>query len=155
MPHTLPPPVTALERALRIEEGDLEGVDLAAAEDALRDATDLALDEVSSRVAEHWREDCPGSVRAVVVQAAYRGYTNPRRLSQEGQGDHNATAAVTSGVYLTEREAARLRRKAQGTGRYTGSVRTPSAYSGEDNEPLTMSVGALDNPPTVHGRIFL
>lgn len=139
MPNTLPPPVSALERRLRVEEGSLEGEDLAAAEDALDDATALVLAEVSAKRAETWRVNAPDVVRLVVLKAARREFENPQGIAQETLGDHTIGNTETSGVFLTSRELAQIRRAATGrSGGFLGTVRTPSAYGpGDSSTPAT------------------
>jgi hypothetical protein len=143
VPNTLPPPVSALERRLRVEEGSLEGEDLAAAEDALEDATALVLAEVSTKRAEAWRVNVPDVVRLVVLKAARREFENPQGIAQETLGDHTIGNTETSGVFLTSRELAQIRRAATGrTGGFLGTIRTPSAFG----------LGDTSSPPTFGDR---
>ncbi|MEO2133385.1 MULTISPECIES: hypothetical protein [unclassified Microbacterium] len=134
MPRTIPPPLSELEVRLGLEEGTLEGTDKSRAERALDDATSLVLAEVATSVGEKWGSDAPAVVELVVLTAARRGYENPRGIQQETFGAHTVGLSESTGVYLTARELAQVRRAA--TGRrmvgYTGSVRTPSAYEGGD-----------------------
>lgn len=129
MANPLPPPLSALERRLGLTVGSLEAEDKARAEDALEDATVLALDEVAPLIAEQWEIDAPPVVRVVVLKAAKREYDNPRGLETEALGEHSVGISETSGVYLTGREVAKIRRAATGrSGGFVGSVRIRSAY---------------------------
>lgn len=125
----LPPPISALERRLGLAEGALDGEDKARAEEALDDAATLALAEVSSTKAALWATDAPKVVVLVVLKAARREFENPRGMESESLGEHTVGLTDTSGVYLTAREIAQIRRAA--TSRpagFVGSVRTPTAY---------------------------
>lgn len=125
----LPPPVAHLEARLGLAVGTLDGEDLARAEAALDDAAVLAIAEAGIVAGERWIVDAPKVVSLVILKAARREYENPRGVNQETQGDHSIGLSETSGVYLTPREVAQLRRAAfGGTGRFVGSIRTPSAY---------------------------
>lgn len=133
---TLPPVVGELERRLGLTEGTLEDADKARAEDALDDATELALAEVNRSKAALWREVCPKVVRLVILKAARREVENPMGLTQESVLDHSATIAESSGVFFTGRELALIRREATGrSGSFVGSVRTPSAYHRRPEAP--------------------
>jgi hypothetical protein len=125
----LPPPVSDLERRLGLPEGDLIGEDKARAEEALADATILALAEVSRNTSNLWLADAPPVVRLVILKAARREYENPQGLNTESLGEHTIGGMETSGVYLTAREVAQIKRAATGRlGGFTGTIRTPSAY---------------------------
>lgn len=134
---SLPPPLSELERRLGVEVGSLSGADKARAEEAITDATYLALAEVSVATATAWGADpanggtgAPGVVLTVILKAARREYENPQNLSQESLGDYSRTVTA-SGVYLTDREAKQVRRAASPNthpGGFVGTVRTPSAY---------------------------
>lgn len=125
----LPPPLSALESRLGLPAGTLQDEDKARAEDALDDATTLALAEVSETKAVAWALNAPKVVRLVVLKAARREFENPRGLENESLGEHSAGFSETSGVYLTGREIAQVRRAATGrSGGFVGTVRTPSAY---------------------------
>ncbi|WGH21081.1 head-to-tail adaptor [Arthrobacter phage Cassia] len=129
MPIPLPPPVSSLERRLGLTEGSLDGEDLARAQEALDDAATLALAEVSATTATLWATDAPKVVALVVLKAARREFENPRGMESESLGEHTVGLTDTSGVYLTAREIAQIRRAA--TGRpagFVGTVRTPTAY---------------------------
>ncbi|MGW6229461.1 hypothetical protein ACWFQT_20345 [Cellulosimicrobium cellulans] len=129
MPFPLPPPVAALERSLGLEPGSLKGADLARATQALEDATVLALAEAPPAVAARWAADAPALVDVTIRKAARREYENPRGLAAENLGEHGFSLSETSGVYLTAREVALVRRAARGrAGGFVGTVRTPSAY---------------------------
>ncbi|WNO26028.1 head-to-tail adaptor [Arthrobacter phage Wildwest] len=129
MPIPLPPPVSSLERRLGLPEGSLDGEDLARAQEALDDAATLALAEVSEAKQTLWATDAPKVVALVVLKAARREYENPRGLESEALGEHQVGLTDTSGVYLTAREIAQIKRAATGrTGGFVGTVRTPSAY---------------------------
>lgn len=133
MPNLLPPSVAELERRLRVPEGSLEEEDLAGAEAALEDATALVLAEVATSNATTWKLDAPDVVHLVVLKAARREYENPQGIAQETYGEHTVGNTETSGVYLTAREVAQVRRAATGrSGGYVGTVRTPSAYGDGD-----------------------
>lgn len=129
MPTPLPPPVSLLERRLGLPVGSLEGEDKARAEDALDDAATLALAEVSEAKASAWITDAPKVVVLVVLKAARREFENPRGIDEESLGEHRVGLTDTSGVYLTAREIAQIRRAASGrSGGFVGTIRTPSAY---------------------------
>lgn len=126
----LPPPVAGLEVRLGLPEGTLADEDLARAEAALEDASALALAEAPAAVAATWTSNAPAVVVLVVLKAARREFDNPRGLASESVADHSVGIAETSGVYLTAREIAQVRRAARGrSGGFVGSVRTPTAYS--------------------------
>ena len=128
----LPPPVSALEARLGLPAGTLTGEELVRAESALEDASTLALAEVSPTKATAWELDAPKVVRLVVLKAARREFENPRGLEQESLGEHSVGLTDTSGVYLTGREIAQIKRAATGrSGGFVGTIRTPSAF----NEP--------------------
>lgn len=126
MALTLPPPVADLEVRLGLPSGTLADEDLARASGALEDATDLALAEVPHKDTA-WRADSPRVVRVVILKAARREFENPRGVSQEAQGEHSAALTDTSGVYLTAREVAQIKRAAFGSAKFVGTVRTPPA----------------------------
>ncbi|UIW13492.1 head-tail adaptor Ad1 [Arthrobacter phage Lizalica] len=129
MPTPLPPPVSSLERRLGLPEGALEGEDLARAQEALDDAATLALAEVSETKATAWTADAPKVVVLVVLKAARREFENPRGMESESLGEHTVGLTDTSGVYLTAREIAQIKRAATGrSAGFVGTVRTPSAY---------------------------
>ncbi|MFD0044740.1 hypothetical protein ACFVGV_06070 [Pseudarthrobacter scleromae] len=131
----LPPPVSALEARLGLPAGTLLDEDEARAEAALEDATVLALAEVSETKAAAWELDAPKVVRLVILKAARREFENPRGLETESLGEHSVGISETSGVYLTGREIAQIRRAATGrSGGFVGSVRTPSAFG--DGDPV-------------------
>lgn len=140
MANPLPPTVSALEARLGVPAGSLEGEDLVRAMAALEDAATLALAEVPAAVAALWEVDAPKVVSLVVLKAARREFDNPRGLESESLGEHSVGLSETSGVYLTNREVAQIKRAATGRrGGYVGSVRTPSAYG---------------EPPTVEEVLF-
>ncbi|MCZ9884645.1 hypothetical protein [Arthrobacter sp. B2a2-09] len=127
----LPPPISALESRLGLPAGSLQDEDKARAEDALDDATTLALAEVSATKAATWELDAPKVVRLVVLKAARREFENPQGVNQETLGEHTIGISESSGVYLTAREVAQVRRAATGRkGGFVGTVRTPSAFGG-------------------------
>lgn len=129
MPSPLPPPVSLLERRLGLAVGSLTGEDKARAEDALDDAATLALAEVSETKQALWTVDAPKVVTLVVLKAARREFENPRGLNQESLGEHSVSLTDSSGVYLTAREIAQIKRAASGkSGGFTGSLRIRSAY---------------------------
>lgn len=130
MPHPLPPSVEDLTLRIGLDKLDTEepGV-IGRLTAALEDATTLALAEVSPTLAERWTAAAPPVVRLVILTAARRGFENPRGINQETLGEHTVGMTDTSGVYLTARELASIKKAA--TGRlngYVGSIRTPSAY---------------------------
>ena len=128
----LPPPLSALESRLGLPPGTLLDEDKVRAEAALDDAATLALAEVSEAKAAAWELDAPKVVRLVVLKAARREFENPRGLEQESLGEHSVGLTDTSGVYLTGREIAQIKRAATGrSGGFVGTIRTPSAF----NEP--------------------
>jgi hypothetical protein len=129
MAITLPPAVADLEARLGVPEGTLADEDLARAEAAIEDATVLVLAEVSETRATAWRADAPAVVRLVILKAARREFENPRGLSTESIGPRSVGMTDTSGVFLTAREVAQIRRASSGRGGgFVGTVRTPSAY---------------------------
>lgn len=130
MPSPLPPPVSALERRLGLPEGTLADEDKARAEEALEDAATLALAEVSDTKGALWEIDAPKVVALIVLKAARREFENPRGMNQESLGEHSVGLTDTSGVYLTAREIAQIKRAASGRAGhgFTGSIRIRSAY---------------------------
>jgi hypothetical protein len=135
----LPPPVSALEARLGLPSGTLDGPDLARAQAALDDAAVLVLAEVPANTATAWATDAPAVAVLVALKAARREFENPRGLSSEGLGEHSVGLTDTSGVYLTAREVAQVRRAA-GVARkgFVGTVRTPSAF----DDPLAVTTTA-------------
>jgi hypothetical protein len=118
-----------LERRLGLAVGSLTGEDKVRAEDALDDAATLALAEVSETKQALWTVDAPKVVSLVVLKAARREFENPRGLNQESLGEHSVSLTDSSGVYLTAREIAQIKRAASGkSGGFTGSLRIRSAY---------------------------
>lgn len=147
MANPLPPPLSALERRLGIPVGELADEDKARAEDALEDATTLALAEVSASHAGRWTLNAPHVVRLVVLKAARREYENPQGLTQETLGEHMIGNSQTSGVYLTATEIGQLRRAATGrTGGFVGSVRIGSAYGDGDTSPPVDYIAKYPRP---------
>lgn len=129
MPTPLPPPVSSLEARLGLPAGTLADEELTRAEAALDDAATLALAEVSATKATAWATDAPKVVSLVVLKAARREFENPRGMETESLGEHSVGLTDTSGVYLTAREIAQIKRAATGrSGGFVGTVRTPSAY---------------------------
>jgi hypothetical protein len=122
----LPPLVTDLATRLGVP---LSGADAERAQAALEDATALALAEVP-HLAAQWLHAAPEAAHVVILKAARREWENPQGIRSETVDDHSATVAITSGVYLTASERATLARVAGARG-FTGSIRTPSAYSPE------------------------
>ncbi|WP_431247266.1 hypothetical protein [Leifsonia xyli] len=76
-------------------------------------------------------DDAPKVVLLVTLKAARREFENPRGINRETQGEHTIGLTEASGVYLTGRELAQVRRAALGrsTG-FVGSVRILSACTG-------------------------
>lgn len=126
---TLPQSVVELEARLGLPAGSLADEDKIRAEAALEDATTLVLAEVSPARATLWASAAPRVVALVVLKAARREFDNPRGITQETLGEHSVGLSESSGVYLTVRELAQVRRAASGRllG-FVGSVRTPSGY---------------------------
>jgi hypothetical protein len=122
MATPLPPTVAMLEKRLGIPPGGLTGEDLARAQEALVDATTLVLAEVSPGRAEAWKLDAPPVAVLVALKAARREFDNPRGINQETVGPRSVGLSETSGVYLTAREIAQVRRAF--TGRTSGAVGT-------------------------------
>lgn len=135
MPVPLPPPVAALETRLGLAPGTLQEEELARAEAALDDAATLILAEVKETTAEKWEAAAPKVVVLVALKAARREFENPQGISQETLGEHTVGISESSGVFLTGRELAQIRRAASGrSGGFVGSIRTPSAYGDGDKE---------------------
>jgi hypothetical protein len=131
MANPLPPAVGLLERRLGMEAGSLTGVDLARATDALDDAATLVLAEIPKSLVPAWTADAPKVAVLVALKAARREFENPRGMDQESLGEHSVGLTDTSGVYLTGREVAQVRRAASGRrGGFVGTVRIRS-YDGE------------------------
>ncbi len=125
----LPPDVSALETRLGFEPGGLQGSDLARAVAALDDATAVVLATVPERVAEAWEADAPPLARVITLKAARREWENPQGLRSETLDGNGFTLDTATGVMLTHRERADLKRLATGRpGGFVGDVRTPSAY---------------------------
>ena len=139
MPQLLPPPLSSLEARLGLALGTLQGEDAIRAEAALDDAATLILAEVSASTAATWSADAPAVVVLVALKAARREFENPQGYNTESLGNHTVGLSETSGVYLTGREIAQVRRAANGRrGAYVGTVRTPSAYSGLGGTTATL-----------------
>ncbi|AWY05696.1 head-to-tail adaptor [Microbacterium phage Gretchen] len=130
MTAPLPPSLEDLALRMGLEAIDLDEDDARARlQAALDDATALVLAEVSPALAERWSASAPQVVHIVIRSAARRAYENPRGIQQETLGEHTVGLTDTSGVFLTTREMALIRKAATGrSGGYTGSLRTPSAY---------------------------
>lgn len=130
MTAPLPPSLADLALRMGLEAIDLdEGDNRPRLQAALDDATALVLAEVSATLAERWSASAPNVVHIVIRTAARRAYENPRGIQQETLGEHTVGLTDTSGVFLTSRELAIIRKAATGrAGGFTGSARTPSAY---------------------------
>lgn len=138
----LPPAVSELESRLGLPEGALEGPEKFRATAALDDAATLALAEAPPPVAERWKADTPKVVRLVALKAARREFENPRGIAQETQGEHTIGLSESSGVYLTARGIAQVRRSAFGRPKgFVGSIRTPSAYESSSSSLTTQDHG--------------
>lgn len=124
----LPPALSELETRLGLAVGELIGPEKTRAENALEDATALALAEVSPTTSSRWTLDAPAVVRVVVLKAARREFENPEGLRQENLGERGFMVDVASGVYLTAQEIGQLIRAAGRSGGFVGTIRTPSAY---------------------------
>lgn len=127
----LPPPLDAAALRMGLDDADL-------AEDrtatrllaALEDATEVALAEVHPVTAARWRNAAPAAAHVVIMTAARRAHENPRGIRSETLGEHTVGMTDTSGIFLTRRERALLRRAALGhRSAFVGSLRTRSAYS--------------------------
>jgi len=139
MSIALPPTVAALEKRLGIPVGGLTGEDKARAEEALADATTLVLAETSPARADAWALDAPAVVVLVALKAARREFDNPRGINQETVGPRSVGLSETSGVYLTAREVAQVRRAA--SGRSTGAVGTIKIAPGFERGPAPFVFG--------------
>ena len=129
----LPPTVARLEAVLGIQEGTLEGVDRIRALRALDDAATLVLAEVPGPRAALWEHNTPDVVELVALKAARREFENPEGISTESLVDRTVTVSESSGVYLTAREVALVRRAAtQRTGGRVASLGIRSAYGSGD-----------------------
>lgn len=130
MTAPLPPALDDLARRMGLDAEDLdEDGNRARLQDALDDATDLVLAEVSTVLAERWTASAPRVIHIVIRSAARRAYENPRGIATESLGEHAVGLTDTSGVFLTTRELATIRKAATGrSGGYVGSIRTPTAY---------------------------
>lgn len=130
MATPLPPALSSLETRLGLPVDTLSGEDKARAEAALADAATLIQAEVAPPTAATWSAACPAVVLLVALKAARREFENPQGYSTESLGDHAVGITETSGVYLTAREVAQVRRAATGRrATQVGTTRTPSAYS--------------------------
>lgn len=132
--NELPPSVEALSARLGLEPSALSELDRARAEAAIEDATSLVLAEAPAPVAARWEESgAPRVVITVILKAARREFENPRQLNQEQLGEHMVGISATSGVYLTDKEIAQIKRAAAGGGStFVGTVRVPIAYGEGD-----------------------
>jgi hypothetical protein len=91
---------------LRVYLGLADGFDLARGQ--------LVVDLALSRV-ENILSPVPALARAIVLDVARRGYTNPSEVQSETVGPFQRTyGSGAVGVYLTEREEAQLRAIAAG-----------------------------------------
>lgn len=113
---------------------DLSDVDSSRIDAAVSDAEALVFSEVSPATATEWEATLPAVVRVVLLKAARREYDNGAGYREETLGEHAVSVAAefAVGVYLTAGERALIRREAgldQRKRGYTGSIRTPSAYS--------------------------
>lgn len=130
MANPLPPAVDLLESRLGVDVGTLTGADRKRAEDALDDAATLVLAEIPKNLVAAWTADAPKVAVLVALKAARREYENPRGMDQESLGEHSVGLTDTSGVYLTGREIAQIRRAVSGRrGGFVGTVRIRS-YDG-------------------------
>lgn len=136
--------VSDLEVRLRLEVGSLDGADLAAAEAAIEDASELAHAVArDAGLATAWTlETVPKAVRVIVTRCARREFRNPDGFQSESMGSgaySYAYASEETSAYLTDSEAATITAEAvaaaadTATG-FTGSVRTPSGYA-ETSDP--------------------
>lgn len=137
MGNTLPPSRDALETRLGLDAGSLEGADAERADAALSDATILALAEVNETKANDWNEAAPDAVWLVVLKAARREFENPSGIGQESLGERSVSGLDTSGVFLTVREIAVIRRAASGRlGGSVGSIKVGSPLGWESEAIL-------------------
>lgn len=129
MPRPLRPALAALESRLGLALGSLTEEDKLRAEAALDDAAVAVAAEVPDSIATRWITEAPAIAVLVVMKAARREYENPRGLLTEALDGHSVGLSDSSGVYLTAREVAQVRRAAyKRRGGFVGTVRTPSAY---------------------------
>ena len=111
---------------------------LVEASELVRDAADEDwLNTAGTAVVE-----VPPVVERIVVAAAYRGFDNPRGLSQRTVGDDSrswdrAGVGGQLGVFLTDRERAQARRAAGSATVVSVTLVTP--FSGDDETGLVVS----------------
>lgn len=100
-----------------------------------RQAADGLLDDVSAPLPESL-----AAVRTVVIQAARRGYVNPRGLAQEQLGDYGYTSggSAVASIYLTEREKRIIRKAAGNPG--VGSVELEGYLNLDDRADGTLNL---------------
>lgn len=116
--------VAQLEVKLRVPVGSLAGVELAAANDALEEASTYVLVKGNPS----WTDvTVPDIARIVTVRVAKRIYDNPDEKSRENLGDYGYSKANAE-AFLTAGEIA-LVEQAAGFSYGVYSVATPSAYS--------------------------
>ncbi|MDR6868713.1 hypothetical protein J2Y69_003337 [Microbacterium resistens] len=132
MTAPLPPSLADLALRMGLEAIDLdEGDTRARLQAALDDATALVLAEVAPTLADRWTAAAPSLIHIVIRTAARRAFENPRGIQQETLGEHTVGLTDTSGVFLTARELALIRKASMGrsgSAGVVGSLRTPSAY---------------------------
>lgn len=104
----------------------------------LEDATALILEEVNGSEAEWVTDDVaevPPLVVATCIQIAYRTWMNPDGLADERLGAASRTyrgSEAPDVLYLTQKEARRLRKAAKTSGLSSIPLETP--YSGTEAE---------------------
>lgn len=98
----------------------LEGMDAARAAAALEDVTATVLGLVSPDVAAVWEHAMPGSVKAVVMRAAVRLYTNPAGAELLTVADVSTNFGSQGGL-LTGDEVAAVQRAADLSARALGA----------------------------------
>jgi hypothetical protein len=129
-------PVSALEVRLGVASGSLLGADRARAQACLDDVSALVREAAGLTWTDAFGdlvEEVPGSVVAVVCQAALRGYRNPDGLASESIGSgayaYSYGSEAQAGIYLTDDEIRAVKKAAAGAGvGSTYSVGVPSAY---------------------------
>jgi len=131
--------VSAMETRLGEALGSLDGHDLVRAQEALEDVSALVLQEARREALVDWDEvTVPAPVRVVVIQAALRVYRNPDGYTGETVGSYSIQYGQAHGsvdLYLSDHEKDIIHSAAVGSGprNFTGTVRTPSAYTAPDD----------------------
>lgn len=131
----------------------LSGTDLARAQANLADVSVL----VRSAAGKDWSlADVPEVAGLVVIQATLRAYRNPDGFAGENIGgaySYTYGPNAQAGLYLTAEEKAIVEAAAgvtgSGRGGFTGSIRTPSAFTPEGVPVLVIpdEIGAAFSEP--------